>query len=131
MNKKSKSLVAVYGSLRRGFGNNDLLSTSRFLGEEWIEGNYTMYNLGFYPGVVEGSTEPNKIRVEVYEVEDDVLARLDRLEGFRGDDNPNNFYNRKVVKTSHGDTYIYFLNEDYRKRGTAHRVTSGTLGLSP
>ena len=94
-------LVAVYGSLREGFGNHSLLGDSELKSTERLRGGFTMLHLGGFPGVVlEGDSD---ITVEVYEVDDDVFARLDQLEGYPS------FYNRKQVKTTEGMAWMYYL----------------------
>ena len=47
-----------------------------------------------------------------YEVDDDTMKRLDRLEGYSGK-SETNFYDRTTVSTPHGDAYMYTL-ENYR-----------------
>ena len=96
-----KKLVAVYGSLRQGFGNNMLLRNSEYLSTEVLEGEYTMLDLGAFPGVIlEGDTP---ITVEIYSVDDATFLDLDHLEGYP------TFYNRLQVKTSQGMAWMYFL----------------------
>ncbi len=70
--------VAVYGSLKQGFGNHRLLSDSLLLGVGDTPPDYSMLSFGSYPGVIEGS---DQIKVEVYAVDDKTLNRLDNLEG--------------------------------------------------
>ena len=111
----SKARVAVYGSLRKHCGNDRLLSTSIFLGEDWTDTGYKMYSLGGFPGVVQ-DPKGGKVKIEVYEVSSETLARCDMLEGFRGEDHPHNFYNRKVIDTQHGPAYIYLINGSYSER---------------
>ena len=95
-------LVAVYGSLREGFGNHSLLGDSQLKSEEVLEGEYTMLHLGGFPGVVLEGTTP--ITVEVYEIDEDTFSRLDMLEGYPS------FYNRKQVETRAGMAWIYYLH---------------------
>lgn len=90
--------VAVYGSLKEGFGNHRLLTTSEKVGEDWVDG-WTMYSLGGFPAIVEGD---GSIKVEIYEVDDETFSRLDRLEGYPS------FYDRKKVETSEGAAWIYY-----------------------
>lgn len=92
--------VAVYGSLKKGFGNHRLLRHSTYLGEEWVEG-WTMYHLGGFPAVAE-TENYDVVKVEVYLVDDETLGRLDGLEGYP------HFYNRKEIETNWGDAWIYF-----------------------
>lgn len=63
----------------------------------------TMYSLGGFPGIVlDGSN--NTIHGEVFEVSD--FAPLDRLEG------TPSFYDRKIVDTSVGKAWVYFLRPE-------------------
>lgn len=95
--------VAVYGTLRRGFGNNRLLHDSDYLGTEELTG-FEMYSLGAFPAVKAGN---GKIEVEVYEIQDRTLQALDILEGYNGRYSPFNMYNRDKVLTKHGEAFIY------------------------
>jgi len=79
--------VFVYGSLKRGFHNHGLLSKSTFLSEGASCG-LEMYSLGSFPAVTHGK---GSVVGEIWEVDDDTLADLDRLEG-----HPN-FYRREVM----------------------------------
>lgn len=98
------NLVAVYGSLRKGFGNHRLLEGCKQLGNHWVPG-FEMFSLGAFPGIRKGHSH---IFTEVYEVDDDTLKRLDLLEGYRGVEEMN-FYNRIEVDTPYGDAKMYTL----------------------
>lgn len=76
-----KTLVFVYGTLRRGCGNHDLLTGARFVATGRTVEQLTMVDLGAFPAVVPfcGSTP---IVGEIYEVDAATLERLDRLEGY-------------------------------------------------
>jgi gamma-glutamylcyclotransferase (GGCT)/AIG2-like uncharacterized protein YtfP len=67
--------VFVYGTLKRGHGNHRLM-TGTFLGEDRISGK--LYDLGAYPAV---GRADGVVHGEVYLVDGDTMARLDRLEG--------------------------------------------------
>lgn len=104
----------VYGSLKQGFGNHDLLENSKFLGAyDTSSANYRMVSFGAFPGVIEldGQDEHCYILGELYEVDDDTLALVDRLEG------NGHFYTRKVVELSETDdtieAWMYLLPESY------------------
>jgi gamma-glutamylcyclotransferase (GGCT)/AIG2-like uncharacterized protein YtfP len=73
-------LVFVYGSLKRGYWNNRLLATSRFLAEAiTVEDNFVMYD-GAFPYVATGGI--SKVKGELFEVDnEETLRNLDRLEG--------------------------------------------------
>ena len=109
--------VAVYGSLRKGFGNYGLLErgNAKLLGEANLEPKYTMINLGAFPGVYKGGN--TSITVEIYEVDEHLLSMLDSLEGYSAHRKPiNNFYNREVVNIpGYGKTYIYFIEDSYKE----------------
>lgn len=96
--------VAVYGSLRKGLHNHRLLTTSEMIGTDELE-NFSMFSLGPFPFITPEEAE-NKIAVEVYEVNEEVFASLDRLEGYPS------FYNRQEVDTKHGKCWIYFMEKD-------------------
>lgn len=102
--------VFVYGSLKRGFGNNRLLQNdeSEFICEDYIE-DFEMYSMGAFPGVVHVPGSRSVVHGEVWKVSDNILERLNTLEGFRGEDNPSNFYNCKKVETKnyHHSCYVY------------------------
>jgi gamma-glutamylcyclotransferase (GGCT)/AIG2-like uncharacterized protein YtfP len=109
-----KHKVAVYGSLLSGFGNHQLLSTSKYLGITVVEG-YDMYSLSAFPAVT--PSPGGRIVAEVYEIDEGTLARLDRLESYP------RFYNRMKtpVKTTDykGDAWIYFI-DDLTSRSQVH-----------
>jgi len=109
-------LVAVYGSLKQGYGNHRLLETSEFKGGTQTKPEYTMYSMGGFPCITEeGGTS---IEIEVYEVEDSVFSRLDQLEGYP------TFYNRKEIETEWGDAWVYYIN-DRAYLGRLNVVESG------
>jgi gamma-glutamylcyclotransferase (GGCT)/AIG2-like uncharacterized protein YtfP len=108
---KDKVKVAVYGTLRKHFGNHRLLAESDFLGSEWIDKGFKMVSLGGFPGLVEDE-EGQKVLIEVYEINQDTLISCNMLEGYRGE-GQSNFYDRKTIETSHGEAFIYYLGQGY------------------
>jgi gamma-glutamylcyclotransferase (GGCT)/AIG2-like uncharacterized protein YtfP len=94
--------VAVYGSLRKGFGNHALLRDAEFVTEEYISG-YDMISLGGFPALFKSEVPVSKILVEIYKVDDSEMTGLDRLEGYPS------FYNREEIETSKGKAWIYFI----------------------
>jgi len=71
----------VYGTLRKGYGNHRFLNDERvrFLGRGETAEKYAMYCVGI-PFVTK-EKQVSKIKGEVYEVPEDVLSRIDSLEG--------------------------------------------------
>lgn len=84
--------VAVYGTLKRGGRLERHLHEARFLGAGCVSG-FEMYNLISFPMVIHGE---GLIHVELYEVTPEILANLDRVEGFP------HFYGRQVVHVETG-----------------------------
>lgn len=71
--------IAVYGSLKKGFGNHRLIEGSMFIDSGFTKPEYTMYSLGGFPGLHIGK---DSVLVEVYLVDNKtVLPLLDSLEG--------------------------------------------------
>ena len=112
--------VFVYGSLLRGGWNHHLLEDAAFVGDARTARLYTMHSLGRFPGVTDVPFSP--IYGEVYDVDDETLARLDMLEG-----HPR-FYQRRVVLVLVGRTpffaYTYLLLQ--RKYHEFPVVTTGS-----
>lgn len=104
---KMKNRVAVYGSLRKGFYNHHIIEGSIFLGEDWIF-EINLYDLGPYPGAL--MEQSDGVLVEVYEVSDQCLLRLDELEGFLENDQ-NSLYRRIPIESSYGSVWIYIYNQ--------------------
>ncbi len=97
---EGNTLVAVYGSLRQGHGNNCLLVNCEFLNTELSIPEFTMHSLGGFPALVEGT---DRVVIELYKVDDYTFSRLDMLEGYP------HMYNRRQIQTSHGDAWVYFM----------------------
>ena len=100
-----ETIIAAYGTLREGFGNNRLLRYSKHLGTGQTIEKYTLRASGI-PFV---SKEPlHNVVVDVYKVDDDTLQSLDSLEG-----HPER-YCREEIPVKVGDTtmkaWLYFNN---------------------
>lgn len=80
----------VYGTLMRGFSRAHALSRSQYLGNGYIQGE--LYNIGRFPGVIEGK---DHIVGELYETPDESLNLLDQIEGYDPEFSPNCLYIRK------------------------------------
>ncbi len=68
----------VYGTLKRGYHNNDLLGDSQLLGDYETLPRWGLVSLGSFPGMVAGN---KAVKGEVYLVDDETLAAVDLLEG--------------------------------------------------
>lgn len=108
MNKKY--LVSVYGSLRKTMGNHQYyLSSSVYKGTFSTEPEYTLHSLSHYPGLKLNGN--HSIVMEVYEVDEDTLKNLNRLEGYYPGEK-STFYDRIEIDTPWGKAFTYiYVNE--------------------
>lgn len=91
----NKHLVFVYGTLRRGGARamSIRFPDSKFIADAKVGGS--LYDLGAYPGLLLDESDSSVVG-EVYEVDDEVLKRLDDFEA-------SSRYRRKQVEISLGD----------------------------
>lgn len=105
------ALVFVYGTLKKGFGNNRLLVGAKSLGEfTTAYPNFIMSGrFNAFPYVSRTEENGHFIKGELYLVESsDMMDSLDCLEG-----HPE-FYRREKVKISNGDeAYMYMVKQPY------------------
>ena len=94
--------VFVYGTLKRDGRLNPALNSSEYLGEHTTAPEFTMVALGWFPGVLHRGTTP--IQGEVFEINEDILSRLDSIEGYPA------LYNREEIETEHGTAWMYIYN---------------------
>ena len=94
----------VYGTLKKGYSNHDLLQNSHFYGEVKMWMPFKMFDLGLFPALQCSRSNLCWIEGEVYEVPDQVMKRLDELEGYP------DFYEKTTLNTKFGDTTLYYLN---------------------
>lgn len=110
-NVLEQHLVAVYGTLKKGYSNyHNHLSSSKHIGSGVTKEKYPLVIKGL-PYLIEESGVGHNVEVDVFKVSDSVLANLDRLEG-----HPN-WYRRKevtiLVKKKPLVCWIYFnIKED-------------------
>lgn len=85
--------VFVYGTLKKGYNNNYLLSTSKYLGEYVTKDKFGMDSYVYYPAIFKtDSINKGYIVGELYEVEDHIMPYLDKLEGY-----PNHFDRQEII----------------------------------
>ena len=87
--------VAVYGTLLKGLHNHLILAsdTTKFIGDGLVKG-FDMYDLGSFPAIIKGEGD---VVVEVYNVDDHTMSKLDMLEGYHGPGSRNNLYNKETA----------------------------------
>jgi len=76
----SAALVFVYGTLRRGQPNHAQLRGCASQGEAELSG-LALYDLGPFPMAVPADGPTDRLQGELYQVNAEQLARLDRFEG--------------------------------------------------
>lgn len=119
----SKHLIFVYGTLKRGWGNNAIIHDQTFMSEAiTLEHKFSMFSLGGFPGVVAGDKQ---IKGELWEVDDTAFARCDRLEG-----HPN-FYKRELIHVNNDawtdtvEAWIYIYQGSVEGRQPIEEWTHG------
>lgn len=100
------NLVAVYGTLKKGYSNyNNYLTSSKHVGKGKTKEKYPLIVKGL-PYLIERSGLGYNVEVDVFKVSNTVLSNLDRLEG-----HPT-WYRRKqipiIVKGKEMLCWIYF-----------------------
>jgi gamma-glutamylcyclotransferase (GGCT)/AIG2-like uncharacterized protein YtfP len=103
--------IAVYGSLRAGFGNHVYVNDSDMLSREVVNIPFRMVSLGGFPGLIPAD-ENHDITIEIYSVTDQVYRNVERLEGYP------NFYQKATINTSQGEVEVYILEDEYYKKST-------------
>jgi gamma-glutamylaminecyclotransferase len=76
----AKTILFVYGTLKRGNSANHRLAGQRFLREAVTEPRHRLYNLGWYPGLVKDEANGPAVTGELWEVDERCLAGLDDYE---------------------------------------------------
>jgi gamma-glutamylcyclotransferase (GGCT)/AIG2-like uncharacterized protein YtfP len=125
------NIVAVYGTLREGLNNHTLISECKRIGLGWLTG-FRMHNLGDYPGIVSTLDDGGRIRVEWYDVSDEILEELDRLEGYDPNAVDASMYIRKRIFSPYGRGWIYLYNKSldnapYMEAGDWERFSRTTM----
>ena len=117
----------VYGSLKFGemnhdriFGGFDIKVTPA-----WTYGK--LYDLGCFPALTDGN---NKVYGELIEFDNPaILKRVDYLEGYRGENNSYNFYDRRETQVftdkNEVTAWAYILNKSKIIEFDGELITSG------
>lgn len=116
MSTKKNQRIFVYGTLKNGFYFHDSFlggEKSVFLGKAVTSTDFTLY-IDSLPNMVREVSD-NGVKGEVYEVSEEVLKALDKLEG-----HPN-FYKRDMIEVNLGDdkkinVWAYVRPYHYRGR---------------
>ena len=103
----------VYGTLKIGCPLHFYLSGATFIGEGFVQG-FSMFHLGAFPCIVPVAEKDKIVYGEIYGVDNDAIAAIDRLEGVP------HMYVRKLVPALRRDggavmsyTYIMYSPPKY------------------
>lgn len=124
--------VFVYGTLRKQDSRFGVLEGCECVAEEAYLDGFDMLHLGGFPGIVSGE---GRVRGEIYEIDDQILKRLDQIEGYREDDPKHSLYIRESVDAFFDDgnsvpvnylgIYTYVFNIERRERADFEIIESG------
>lgn len=122
---QGKSLVFVYGTLRKHERNDYLLIGAKCVAEQcWTNGELFDTGAG-YPAIAKSAE--GRVYGELYMVDDSHLKDLDHLEGYRGP-GKKNLYDRieQMVYTDSESTlaYVYVIHPDHKNMLNLH-ITEG------
>ncbi|MCF3648399.1 gamma-glutamylcyclotransferase family protein [Synoicihabitans lomoniglobus] len=76
-----RTLVFVYGTLKRGASNHTVMAGQQFVGEARTPPGHRLFVVADYPGLVRDPTDTRGVQGEVWSVDADALRTLDRFEG--------------------------------------------------
>ena len=112
MNKEELEYYFVYGTLKRGWGNNRIFQTSptaKFIEEALTEPKFNLYHLGGFPGVRENGE--TAVHGEIWSVSDEhTKRRLDMLEGYYKESPKDGMYDKKKIIVNNKEVNIYLIN---------------------
>ena len=84
--------VFVYGTLKKGFCNHELLKEAEYLGKAITKEAYPLIAPKvWYPYLIDAPGEGEQVKGELYEVDLSTLKQLDRLEEYP------RYYTRKTI----------------------------------
>ena len=106
---EKKHLLAVYGTLRKGYGNYaSYLLTATYLGTVTTLEKYRLVVID-YPCLLPFNGEGHQVMVDLFDIDASTLKKIDALE-----EHPT-VYQRKKIEMSNGDlAWIYFRNIDHQ-----------------
>jgi len=103
--KIAKTILFVYGTLKRGERNHRLLADQEFVGETTTTPKYRVFDLGPYPGLARDDVNGLAVKGEVFAVSECALAELDDFEGA-----PNLFVRERIEVDGYEEVWAYYTN---------------------
>ncbi|MDB4316241.1 gamma-glutamylcyclotransferase [Cyclobacteriaceae bacterium] len=104
---EKKYLLAVYGTLRKGYGNYaSYLQTATYLGTVTTLEKYRLVVID-YPCLLPFNGEGHQIVVDLFEIDVSILMKIDALEEY-----PRVYQRKKIAMSNGAIAWIYFRNVD-------------------
>lgn len=110
--------VFVYGTLMKGHQNNFFLQNDVFLGYGETKPEYTLYDLGHFPAMIEGGD--TSVKGEIYEVDPRTVEWLDKLEGVA-----DGLYEKKEITLIDGGKVLTYILPRENLRPGDGKIKSG------
>lgn len=116
----------VYGTLKVGGAFAGVFDEFRINSKKAVLEGYDLYNLGWFPGIIEGN---GKVMGEIHEYKSEdidwIRRQFDRIEGYSEIVPESSMYLRKElnIKTENGDieeAYVYVFNKK-NNEGLEHK----------
>ena len=100
--------IFVYGTLKRGLGNNHFVAGQKFIGVAETSPDFRLFDGGAFPAMVEFPDTGVKVVGELWSVSDSCKRRVDGLEGI-----PHMYKRIPVTLVSHPDLDVetYVMHE--------------------
>jgi len=112
-----ENLVAVYGTLKKGYSNyNSHLTSSKHIGSGLTKDKYPLIIKGL-PYMIEEIGQGHHVSVDVFKVSNPVLANLDKLEG-----HPNWYRRKQIPIMVKGRTLICWLYFNIAEKVDGNKV---------
>lgn len=101
-----KTILFVYGTLKRGERNYFRLADQEFVGEVTTAAKYRVIDLGPHPGLIRDAANGLAIHGELFAVDDRCLAALDEFEEV-----PGPFVREQIEIAGYEVVWAYYLNK--------------------
>ena len=106
----NKTNLWIYGSLKKGQSRASVMEGQEFVGEFNTTPDYRMFNMGSFPALKNYKDNGNRIKGELWRVDDRCLQILNRIEG------APSFYRLEEINLENVENkdkiYSYFYQHD-------------------
>lgn len=109
--------IFCYGTLKREGAANNLMRNAKFVAEASTHSRYQLYDMGGFPGMIEGEEGGNGVKGEVFDCDESTMKQLDVYEGVAW-----GLFVRKKVELNNGELVeAYFFNRSDRSNKSARK----------